>query len=88
LWGIGFGPVTPNTPAGQLVQQLNTLAAPFHILFGQTEATLQYDGLAPSAVGLYQFNLVVPNVAASDTVPLTFTLGGVAGTQTLYIAVQ
>jgi uncharacterized protein (TIGR03437 family) len=88
LWGIGFGSVTPNTPAGQLVQQLNTLAAPLHILFGQTEATLQYDGLAPSAVGLYQFNVVVPNVAASDTVPLTFTLGGVPGTQTLYIAVQ
>jgi uncharacterized protein (TIGR03437 family) len=88
LWGIGFGSVTPNTPAGQLVQQLNTLAASMHILFGQTEATLQYDGLAPSAVGLYQFNVVVPNVAASDTVPLTFTLGGVPGTQTLYIAVQ
>jgi len=88
LWGIGFGSVTPNTPAGQLVPQLNTLAAPFHILFGQTEATLQYDGLAPNAVGLYQFNVVVPNVAASDTVPLTFTLGGVPGTQTLYIAVQ
>jgi uncharacterized protein (TIGR03437 family) len=88
LWGIGFGSVTPNTPAGQLVQQLNTLAAPLHLLFGQTEAALQYDGLEPNAVGLYQFNVVVPNVAASDTVPLTFTLGGVPGTQTLYIAVQ
>jgi uncharacterized protein (TIGR03437 family) len=88
LWGIGFGPTTPNTPAGQLVPQLNTLAAPFHMLFGQTEATLQYDGLEPNAVGLYQFNVVVPNVASSDAVPLTFTLGGVAGTQTLYIAVQ
>lgn len=88
LWGIGFGPVTPNIPAGQIVQQTNTLAAPLHILFGQTEAALQYDGLSPNAVGLYQFNLVVPNVAASDAVPLTFTLGGAAGIQTLYIAVQ
>ena len=70
------------------MQQLNTLAAAFHILFGGIEATLQYDGLAPGAVGLYQFNLVVPNVAASDTVPVTFTLGGTAGTQTLYIAVE
>jgi uncharacterized protein (TIGR03437 family) len=25
LYGIGFGPVTPNMPAGQLVQQANTL---------------------------------------------------------------
>ena len=56
--------------------------------FGQTEAMVGYDGLAPNAVGLYQFNVTVPNVSASDAVPLTFTLGGVAGTQTLYIAVQ
>jgi uncharacterized protein (TIGR03437 family) len=88
LYGIGFGSVTPDIPAGQIVQQLNTLVAPFHILFGQIEATTKYDGLAPSAVGLYQFNLVVPNVTASDSVPVTFTLAGIAGTQTLYIAVQ
>jgi uncharacterized protein (TIGR03437 family) len=37
---------------------------------------------------LYQFNVVVPDVPASDLVPLTFTLGGNPGTQTLYIAVQ
>jgi uncharacterized protein (TIGR03437 family) len=88
LYGVGFGSVTPNIPAGQIVPQLNMLAAPFHILFGQTEASLPYDGLAPGVIGLYQFNLTVPNVTASDAVPVTFTLAGVAGTQTLYIAVQ
>ncbi len=88
LYGVGFGAVTPNIPAGQVVQQANTLNAPFHVFFGATEAAVQYDGLAPSAVGLYQFNVVVPNVASSDTLPVTFTLGGVAGTQTLYTAVQ
>jgi uncharacterized protein (TIGR03437 family) len=87
LYGIGFGAVTPSIPAGQIVGQANTLVAPFHLLFGQAEATLKYDGLAPSAVGLYQFNVVVPNVTASDTVPVTFTLAGVAGAQPLYIAV-
>jgi hypothetical protein len=50
--------------------------------------SLTYDGLAPSEVGLYQFNVTVPNIASSDTTPVTFTLGGVAGTQTLYIAIQ
>ena len=88
LYGVGFGSVTPSIPAGQIVQQSNTLVAPFHVLFGGAEATVQYDGLAPNAVGLYQFNVVVPNVAASNAVPLTFELAGVAGTQTLYIAVQ
>jgi len=70
------------------VQRANTLAAPLHMLFGQTEAVVGYAGLAPNVVGLYQFNVTVPNVAASDAVPLNFTLGGLPGTQTLYIAVQ
>ena len=52
--------MTPYTPAGQIVQQTNTLANTLHILFGQTEATVEYDGLATNAVGLYQFNVVVP----------------------------
>jgi len=57
------------------------------IYFGSAPATLQYWGLAPGLVGVYQLNVVVPNVAASDAVPVTFTLGGVSGTQTLYTAV-
>jgi uncharacterized protein (TIGR03437 family) len=49
---------------------------------------MSYAGLAPGAVGLYQFNVVVPNVPPSDTTLLTFTLGGTPGPQNLYIAVQ
>ncbi len=36
----------------------------------------------PNYVGLYQFNVVVPSVPAGDMVPLTFSLGGTAATQT------
>lgn len=88
LWGVGFGPVVPDMPAGQIVPQINSLAASFQISFGSTPAVVQYSGLAPESIGLYQFNVVVPRVATSDFVPLTFTLGGVASAQTLYIAVQ
>jgi uncharacterized protein (TIGR03437 family) len=88
LYGIGFGQVTPGIPAGQIVGQLNTVAAPLQIFFGSTPATFSYDGLAPSAVGLYQFNVTVPNIPGDDFVPLTFMIGGVPGAQTLYIAVQ
>ncbi|HEY6347567.1 MAG TPA: IPT/TIG domain-containing protein [Bryobacteraceae bacterium] len=88
LYGVGFGAVVPNIPAGQVVQQQNSLASTFHLSFGQTQAAVSYAGLAPAAVGLYQFNVTVPNVPASDTVPLTFTLAGVPGTQALYIPVQ
>jgi uncharacterized protein (TIGR03437 family) len=88
VYGVGFGPVTPNIPAGQVVQQSNAVTAPLQVFFGQTPATLSYSGLAPGAVGLYQFNVVVPNVVANDAVPIAFPLGGVNGTQTLYTAVQ
>jgi len=88
VYGVGFGAVTPNIPAGQVVQQSNSITAPLQVFFGQSPATLTYSGLAPSAVGLYQFNVVVPNITNSDAVPITFPIGGVNGTQTLYTAVH
>ena len=89
LYGIGFGPVTPKVPAGQLVQQANTLASTFEISIGGVPVTnVPYAGLAPSYTGLYQFNIVVPANAGTGALPLTFTVGGVAGTQTLYLAVS
>jgi len=92
LYGIGFGNVNPNFPAGQIVTASNSLTAPLQINFGSTAASVTcstcYAGLAPNFVGLYQFNVLVPSVSSSSAVPFTFTLGGVAGAQTLYTAVQ
>jgi uncharacterized protein (TIGR03437 family) len=66
----------------------NSLTTPLQVMFGNTPATLNYWGLAPTFVGLYQFNIVVPNVPANDLTPITFMLGGKAAAQTLYTAVQ
>jgi uncharacterized protein (TIGR03437 family) len=88
LYGIGFGPVTPDIPAGQIVQQNNDLQSQFQISFAGVPAKVTYAGLVPGYVGLYQFNVVDPAVAASDSVPITFTLGGAKGPQNLVIAIQ
>jgi uncharacterized protein (TIGR03437 family) len=88
LYGVGFGPVTPTAKAGQTVQFQNKVTTPVQIFFGQTAAALAYQGLSPGSVGLYQFNVVVPNVAASDTTQLTLTQGGAANQQTLFTAVS
>lgn len=88
LYGIGFGPVMPSTPPGQIVQQLNQLTQDFSISIGGVKASLSYAGLAPNYLGLYQFNVVVPQVPSGNAVPVTFTLGGAAGSQTLYTAVE
>ncbi len=88
LFGVGFGPVLPDTPSGQLVQGSNSVATPLQFFFGDVQATTSYAGLAPNQVGLYQFNVLVPGIPASDAVPLTFTLGGKKSTQALYIAIE
>jgi uncharacterized protein (TIGR03437 family) len=88
IYGVGFGSVIPNIPAGEIVTESNQLSASFEILFGKTPAQLPYFGLAPSFVGLYQFNVTVPTVTDNDLVLLTFNLGGAAGTQTLFTAVH
>jgi uncharacterized protein (TIGR03437 family) len=88
IYGVGFGSVTPNIPAGEVATESNQLSASFEVLFGKTPAKLPYFGLAPSFVGLYQFNVTVPTVANSDLVPFTFNLGGKASTQALYTAAQ
>ncbi len=88
IYGVGFGSVLPATPAGEIATGNNQLSATLQISFGQTLAPLTYSGLAPGFVGLYQFDVVVPAVAATNLTPLELSLGGVPGTQTLVIAVQ
>jgi len=87
LYGVGFGAVVPPIPAGQIALQSNALTG-VQVFFDQTLAATPYAGLAPGAVGLYQFNVQVPAVPPSDTTLLTFTLGGIPGAQSLFIAVQ
>ncbi len=88
LYGVGFGPVSPVTKAGQIDRLLNSVQTPVQILFGQTAGIVTYAGLAPGYVGLYQINVVVPSVGSNDAEPLSFTQGGQSGTQTLYTAIS
>lgn len=95
VYGVGFGPV-PGDPPGQIPQSLPPYLTPQPIFYiGGMLAPVQFAGLVASDIGLYQFNLQVPNVPCSASycsVPITFTvnLNGttLAGTQTLYTAVQ
>jgi uncharacterized protein (TIGR03437 family) len=92
IYGVGFGPVIVagggNIPAGQIVQFNNSLALPFQVSIGGAVAALGYDGLAQTNIGLYQFNVVVPTIPDNNAAPLTFTLGGTSGSQTLFTAVK
>jgi uncharacterized protein (TIGR03437 family) len=87
LYGVGFGPVTPDTPAGHIAQGANELASPLQVSLGGVRAQVTYSGLAPNYVGLYQINIVIPQIPPGDAVPLTFTLGETTSSQTLFLAV-
>jgi uncharacterized protein (TIGR03437 family) len=88
FYGIGFGTVKPDTAAGQIVTQSNILNGNFQASFGGIPATVSFSGLTGGYLGLYQFTVVVPSIAASDTVPLVFSLDAASGTQKLLISVS
>lgn len=86
--GFGFGPVTPDNPAGKIVGAPNATQSTFKASFAGVPATVNYSGLVVGFVGPYEFNVVVTKVAAGDAVPFTFTLGENSTPQSLLIAVQ
>ena len=87
LYGVGFGALSDGTPAGVIDSAQNNINASFTISIGGAPAQIAYSGLTPGFVGLYQINVVVPNIAPNDQAPLTFSVNGTPGTQTLYLAV-
>ncbi|HLI82292.1 MAG TPA: IPT/TIG domain-containing protein [Bryobacteraceae bacterium] len=88
LFGTGFGATTPLPPQGQIVQQQDTINPLPLVFFGPVQAQVTYAGFAPGYVGLYQINVVVPNIPADDAVPITFAQGQFAAAPTLYTSVQ
>lgn len=90
FYGTGFGPITPNFPAlgGRKAQGQTLVTNPVTFKFGDSEARVTYAGLAPTFVGLYQFNVEVPANAANGDQPLVVLQGGTAIAQTLFINVK
>ena len=89
-YGVGFGGVSPANPPGVITTVLNSLPN-FTVRFGDVQVPASgiiYAGLAPSNVGLYQFNITVPAGITGNTVPITMTTDGVALSQTLVTAIQ
>jgi uncharacterized protein (TIGR03437 family) len=79
LYGTGFGPTSPDVITGEVFQGAAALAAAPSIRIGSTYPDLRFAGL--TGAGLYQFNIVVPDVPDGDHDVLG-TIGG-ARTQPL-----
>ena len=90
LYGIGFGPVSPNTTslAGKIVNESNSLTTPPEFTLDGKRMDVAYAGLVSGLVGLYQFNLVVPADAGTGDLELKVTAGVQSLQQTLYVPVR
>ncbi|MEK7407883.1 MAG: choice-of-anchor D domain-containing protein [Acidobacteriota bacterium] len=86
LFGTGFGPTNPAADPALLLGGAVPLATPndLRILVGGIPATLEFAGMVSS--GLYQFNIVVPDVPDGDQT-LVAEIGGQRSQSTLRLAV-
>lgn len=80
LYGTGFGPTNPTVAAGEVMQAPAALANAVKVQIDNTLAQVDYAGLI--SPGLYQFNIVVPQVQNGDHA-VTAEVGGI---RTLKIA--
>jgi uncharacterized protein (TIGR03437 family) len=60
LFGTGFGPTNPPVPADRVFSGAAPITDPVNITIGNQTAQVLFAGL--SSNGLYQFNVVVPNL--------------------------
>jgi uncharacterized protein (TIGR03437 family) len=80
VYFTGGGPVNaagPLTTGGLSPNGLSPLSEPYTVTLSGTAATVEYIGLTPQGIGLYQANFVVPKVATGDH-PLVITISGQA----------
>ena len=83
LFMNGLGPVSNQpgdglaAPSGPLAQ---TMATPTIMIGGQPVTAVQFSGLAPGFVSLYQVNVQVPAGISAGAQPITCTIGGVTST--------
>ena len=85
VYAIGCGATTPEIAAGVGAPGATLPGVTARI--GNANAVVEYAGTSPGAIGLYQFNLVVPAGVSGD-VPLTMSIGGVAVAQQLVLATE
>ena len=88
LYATGLGAVDSPILSGHnsLDKLRHTMVVPT-VLIGGISAHVDFSGLSPEFVGVNQLNIVVPDAAPGDSVPLQIQMGGITSPASLTIAV-
>jgi uncharacterized protein (TIGR03437 family) len=87
MYCAGLGAVNPTIAAGAKSSGQTTKTTPT-VMIGSQNASVQFSGLTPGLVGLYQINAVVPSgVPTGNAVPVTITIAGQTSPQVV-MAIQ
>jgi len=86
FFALGCGPTNPATQAGVMAAQNSPLSLPYEVKIGGQAANVTFAGAIAGNVGLYQFNVVVPNVAAGVQ-SIELTVDGVGNAQNLVVTI-
>jgi len=81
LYCNGLGPVDHAVATGEaapLTPPINTTTIPTVTIGGVPAPQVNFSGLTPTAIGLYQINVVVPANVPTGLQPVIVTIGGVA----------
>jgi uncharacterized protein (TIGR03437 family) len=75
LYGTGLGAVAATPDTGTFAPSASRISGDTQVLLNGTPATVEYAGLAPGFVGLYQINIRIPNSVTGE-VDVTVIAGG------------
>jgi uncharacterized protein (TIGR03437 family) len=91
LFGTGEGNVSPYMLSGDLSisTPYATPLAPVTATIGGLQAEITYAGAAPLApVGVFQINVKIPAAVSPGAAPVTVSVGGIATTKSVTVAVR
>jgi uncharacterized protein (TIGR03437 family) len=86
IFALGLGATSPATQAGVINADNSDVILPLQVKIGDVNATVTFKGALKGYIGLYQLNVVIPNVAAGDQ-KIELTVDGVKNEQDLTIVV-
>lgn len=88
IYATGLGPLEKTPKDGEPADGAPRTTSIPVVTFGGITGQVQYSGVAPGFVGLYQINVVVPqNAPTGAAVPLQILIGGITSTKQATVAI-